>query len=246
METYESVRDMYPRLIEGDIGVLSSFGERATVDSPLGGRQLPPEFVAETRAWLARHSADCVLAGAVIAENRVAQELVLTLMLEGQACELPVLLVADIDGEEIRDLRIYHSTWPLSLGHELRHPVFNAYDLVIESGVPGALVRAIATGDARGAEALFSAEGTVVEARGVQYAHGGDDLGAWLDRVLADGGWGIRPGAILDDGETFVAEYLVDRIGALPVHAQAGALVGVTAGDRLSEVRLYDDLPLPT
>lgn len=246
MEMYECVRDVYPRLVEGDIGVLSSFGSRATVDSPLGGRQLPPEFVAETRAWLARHDASCVLGGMVIAPDRVAQELVLTLTLDGQACELPLLLVADIDGEDIRDLRVYHSTWPLSSGHEMRHPVFNCYDLAAEPAAVGDLVQGIAEGDARSVGALFAPDGIVVEARGAQYSHAAAERQAWLERVLADGGWGIRLGAVMDDGTTFVAEYLVDRIGASAVPAQAGAMVGVLADDGLTALRLYDDLPLPT
>jgi hypothetical protein len=245
METYESVRDIYPRLIEGDIGVLSSFGARATVDSPLGGRQLPPEFVAETRAWLARHGAACALGEAVAVESRVAQELVLTLMLDGQPCELPVLLVADIDGEDIRDLRIYHSTWPLSSGHEVRHPVFSSYNAVVEAGVAASLVQAIADGDGRSADALLAPDGVIVEARGAHFSHAQGQRGVWLERVLADGGWGIRPGAFVDDGETFVVEYLIDRVGAQTVPAQAGALVGVRANDKLAAVRLYDDLALP-
>jgi hypothetical protein len=245
METYESVRDLYPRLVDGDIGVLSSFGERATVDSPLGGRQLPPEFVAETRAWLARHDASCTLGRAIVTESRVAQELTLTLSLDGQACELPVLLVADIDGEDVRDLRIYHSTWPLNGHHGVRHPVFNAYDADLGSGTMAQeLVEAIAAGDAHSADELFALDGAVTDARGAQYAHAGSERTAWLGRVLADGGWGIRLGAVADDGGSFVAEFLVDRIGAHAVPAQAGALVGVVADGRLAAVRLYDDLTL--
>lgn len=212
MNASESVRDLYARLIEGDIGVLSCFCERATVDSPLGGRQLPPEFVAETRAWLARHGASQESERTTTTARRVVHELTLRLTVDGKECELPVMLVADIAEDCVRDLRVYHSTWPLYGSHELRHPIFHSYHTEDELLEPVASYHvALWDGDAEKADAQFEPDGTAREPAGESYAHSGADRTDWYRRILAKGGIKLHLGAVTDDGETTVIEFCVDE-----------------------------------
>lgn len=250
MDVIETVHDLYPRLIDGDIGVLSCFCERATVDSPLGGKQLPPEFVAETRAWLAQHGARVVDVRSTCTPQRVVHELVLWLKIEGHDCELPVMLVADIDaGDEdcIRDLRIYHSTWPLYGVHSIRHAVLQTYHLAEEPAEPvGTYHRALAAGDAATADSVYEPDGVVREPAGSAYSHTGAERTQWYQRILSDGGIKLHLGTITDDGETVVFEFLVDQWGSEHLTPQAGA-AAYTRGEsgRLVSARIYDDVTPP-
>jgi ketosteroid isomerase-like protein len=224
MGVTESVRELYPRLIEGDIGVLTSFCDRATVDSPLGGKQLPPEFVAETRAWLAAHDARIEDVATTETLGRIVHEITVWLEFDGNECELPVMLIADIDGGCIRDLRIYHSTWPLYGTHEVRHGVLAHYNLAERPAEPvGGYHDALTAGDASAVDATFEPNGVVREPSGSAYTHARADRTAWYQRILSTGGITLRLGSITDDGTTVVFEYLVGKWGSEKIPAQAGA-----------------------
>ena len=247
MPARETVLELYPRLIDGDIGVLSSFCDRATVDSPLGGKQLPPEFVAETRAWLASHEARVENVGTTQTPQRVVQEIVLWLAVDGHECELPVMLIADIDSGCIRDLRVYHSTWPLYGTHELRRGVLAFYTLTDRPAEPvGRYHDALLQGDAATADACFEPGGVVREPSGSAFTHAGADRTAWYERILSDGGITLHLGSITDDGTTVVFEFLADKWGSERMPAQAGAAAYTRgASGRLVSARIYDDVTPP-
>jgi hypothetical protein len=248
MPAKETVLELYPRLTKGDIGVLGSFCERATVDSPLGGRQLPPEFVAETRSWLASHDARVEDVATTETPGRVIHELTLWLSIDGHECELPVMLIADIDGGCIRDLRIYHSTWPLYGTHEERHGVLQHYNLAERPGEPvGAYHDALGAGDAAAADAAFEPDGVVREPSGSAFTHTGADRTAWYEQILSDGGIVLHLGSITDDGTTVVFEFLADRWGSQAMRPQAGAAAYARgATGKLVSARIYDDVTPPS
>jgi hypothetical protein len=248
MPARETVLELYPRLISGDIGVLGSFCDRATVDSPLGGKQLPPEFFAETRAWLAAHEARVESIAAIETPGRIVHELRVWLEFDGNECELPVMLIADIDGGCIRDLRIYHSTWPLYGTHEVRHGVLAHYNLAERPAEPVASYHdALTAGDAAAVDVTFEPDGVVREPSGSTYVHVGADRTAWYERILADGGITLRLGSITDDGATVVFEYLVDKWGSEKIPAQAGAAAYERgASGKLASARVYDDVTPPS
>lgn len=246
MDVTEIVRTLYPRLIDGDIGVFGSFCERATVDSPLGGKQLPPEFVAETRAWLDTHSARTEEIRTTSTPDRVAHELTLWLSIDGEERELPVMIVADVDENCVRDLRVYHSTWPLTGTHRLRTPIME-YRLSERPAEPvGTYHDALSTGDAAAADGVFEPDGTVREPAGSAYTHAGADRTAWYRAVLRDGPIKLHLGTITDDGTTVVFEFLADWWGAGPMPAQSGA-AAYTRGSsgKLASARIYDDVTPP-
>jgi ketosteroid isomerase-like protein len=247
MPARATVLELYPRLIKGDIGVLSSFCERATVDSPLGGKQLPPEFVAETRAWLDAHEARVDDVRTTETDGRVIHEITLWLEFDGNECELPIMLVADIADGCIRDLRIYHSTWPLYGTHEVRHGVLPYYNLAERPAEPvGSYHEAIGAGDAAAADATFEPDGVVREPSGSRYSHSGADRTGWYERILADGGITLHLGSITDDGTTVVFEFLADKWGRDGMPAQAGAAAYTRgASGKISSARIYDDVTPP-
>jgi len=246
MEIGERVRTLYPRLIAGDVGVVGDFSDKATVDSPLGGRQQPPEFVAEERAWLERHKArveDVMLTETL---GRVAYEFVLCVDVDGTDRELPVLLVADAQDGLIRDLRVYHSTWPLSGAHSVRHPIMQ-YAITEEPAEPvGTYHQALGAGDAAAADGVFEPDGYVREPAGGEYRYTGEARAAWYRTILSQGGIPLQLGTITDDGVTLVYEYCVDQWGTELISPQAGAAAYTRgASGKLSGARIYDDVTPP-
>ena len=89
MDATRRVVSLYPRLIDGDIGVLAVFADKATIDSPLCGHQQPPEFVAETRAWLSAHAARVEAGTTVVTPERVVHEFVLCVDVEAPTRSFP-------------------------------------------------------------------------------------------------------------------------------------------------------------
>jgi hypothetical protein len=246
MDATMSVVTLYPRLIDGDIGVLSAFGDRATVDSPLGGHQQPPEFVAEARAWLEAHSATVEDVSTTVTPARIVHEFDLCVTVDDSRRELPVMLVADIADGCIRDLRIYHSTWPLSGRHQVRPPLMH-YALAERPAEPvGTYHEALGSADAALADSVFEPGGSVREPAGGEYVHTGESRAAWYRMVLSDGTLPLKLGTITDDGETVVYEYEVERWGSTPLTPQAGAAAYQRGpSGKLVWARIYDDVEPP-
>jgi hypothetical protein len=247
MNVQTSVEELYPRLIEGDISVLSNFCEKAKVDSPLGGHQQPPEFVAETRAWLSAHGARVEDVRTMNTGQRIVHEFTLCLNIEGADKELPVIIIADIAAEDcIRDLRIYHSTWPLYGKHAVRSPLMN-YALSERPAEPiGTYHDALGAADADAADAVFEPDGVVREPSGSAYAHAGAARGEWYRAILSDGPIPLKLGTITDDGTTLVYEYEVERWGSQRIPPQAGAAAYERgASGKLVSARIYDDVEPP-
>ncbi|MBI5231042.1 MAG: hypothetical protein HY876_02630 [Coriobacteriales bacterium] len=246
MTVAEDVRYLYPAMIQGDAGVVGAFGARATVDSPLGRKQEPPEFVAETRAWLERHDAASEEIRTTETDERVVHELSLRLAFEGETRELPIMLIADKEDECIRDLRIYHSTWPLTGSHSVRPPLMDYTTGERPAEPVGTYHAALAAGDAELADSLFEPEGSVREPAGSAYAHAGAERTQWYRSILRLGPIVLHLGTITDDGETVVYEFMVDRWGATQLPQQAGA-AAYTRGPsgKLASARIYDDVDPP-
>ncbi len=237
---------LYPRLVEGDMGAIAAFGTKATVDSPYGGKQQPPEFIAETHAWLERHEARVDHLNTVETPGRVVHELTLHLSFDDEERELPVMLVADVEDDCIRDLRVYHSTWPLSGSHLVRRPLMQ-YDSAERPAEPvGTYHDALTEGDAEKADACFEADGCVREPAGGEWVYCGEQRTGWYRTILSQGPIALHLATITDDGETVVFEYMADRWGRESMAPQAGAAAYQRGSSgKLASARIYDDIEPP-
>lgn len=237
---------LYPRLIDADLSAVSAFAPKATVDSPYGGKQQPAEFIAETHAWLERHQAVTEAIHTVETPNRVVHELTLRLVVDGETRELPVMLIADVADDCIRDLRVYHSTWPLTGTHLLRRPIMQ-YDLDEPPPEPvGTYHEALGEGDADKADWCFEPDGCVREPAGGEWVYCGEARTKWYRMILAEGPIVLHLATITDDGETVVYEYMADQWGEEPMTPQAGA-AAYQRGEsgKLVSARIYDDVTPP-
>lgn len=246
MTVAETLRTLYPHMISGDREPPAAFDTRATVDSPLGGKQEPLGFLAETRGWLAKHAARSSEVHTVDTPGRVIHELDLTLEVDGATVDLPVMLIADVADGRIRDLRVYHSTWPITGTHLVRHPILE-YTLTQRPPEPvGTYHEALGDADADAADGVFEPDGVVREPAGGQWSYRGADRTAWYHTVLSQGPIVLHLATITDDGETVVYEYMADRWGEAPMTPQAGA-AAYQRGDsgKLCAARIYDDVEPP-
>ncbi len=247
MEVAEVVRSLYPSLIDGDVGaVLRSFSSRATVDTPLGGRQQPTEWVANEGAWLSAHAARTEDVNTVAADDRVAHELTLWVTIDGTEREVPVILVADVADDRVRDLRVYHSTYPINGSHVVRSPIADP-DPTLEPAEPvGAYHDALAAGDADAIDALFADDGYVREPAGSEYVHTGDERRDWYRAIMSAGSLPLDLCSVTDDRTTLVFEYRADSWGRFSIPAQCGAAAYERApSGKLAAARIYDDFEPP-
>ncbi len=242
----QDLRSLYQRLAEGDRTAVRVFGAKATVDSPYGGRQQPAEFVAETCAWLARHGARIEPLHDTVTSMRVIHELLLYLDIDGRERELPVMLVADVEDDLVRDLRVYHSTWPLTGRHVVRPPLMQ-YGRAERPPEPvGAYHEALGRGDATAADEAFESDGCVREPAGGEWVYCGEARTKWYADILRLGPIALHLGTIADDGTTVVYEYMVDRWGADAIAPQAGAAAYERGpSGKLVSARIYDDVQPP-
>lgn len=240
------LRQLYPRLIDGDMAVIGAFAAKATVDSPLGGKQQPAEFVAETHPWLERHNAWARDERTTVTSERVIHELTLLLDVDDEHRELPVMLIAEAEHDRIRDLRVYHSTWPVTGTHQVRSPLMQ-YTLTQRPPEPvGTYHEALAEADAAKADGCFEPEGCVREPAGGPWVYCGPRRTEWYREILSEGPIVLHLGTISDDGETVVYEYMADRWGSEQMTPQAGAAAyqrGPTG--KLAWARIYDDVQPP-
>lgn len=245
--TTHLVEAIYPRLLAGEPrGVLPGFSTRARVDSPLRGKQEPMEWALDESAWLAAHEARGVVLGSAATERRVAHELTLWVTVGDTERELPVLLVADSDEDQIRDLRVYHSTWPLTGGHVVRGPLRES-DPSSRCPEPVASYEAaLLAGDVDRIHALFEPDGYVREPAGSAYKHVGPAREDFYGPLRTAGGVRLTNVTCTDDGVSVFAEYLCDEWGGTRVPAQAGAAVWErSAAGKISALRIYDDVLRP-
>jgi hypothetical protein len=112
---------------EPDALVESFAGEPELYDPVRGrikGMRAFRAFVAQTSAWLVRHNVSVEDVEHVILEKRGFEEVVLHVDGEIGRIDLPFAIVADhASGGLLDELRIYHSSWPLTGRHMNRPPV---------------------------------------------------------------------------------------------------------------------------
>jgi hypothetical protein len=181
-----------------------------------------------------------------VTPERIVHEFVLCVSVDGTRHELPVMLVADIAEDRIRDLRVYHSTWPLTGSHQVRPPLMQ-YTLTDKPAEPvGTYHDALEAGDVAAADATFEPDGSVREPAGGRYVYSGKARSEWYRTVLSDGPIPLKLGTLTDDGETVIYEYEVEQWGSTPIPPQAGAAAYQRSpGGKLASARIYDDIDPP-
>lgn len=229
--------------------LLASFAARPLVDDPRHGRVEGGDafraYVVSMREWLAQQRGIEPVA-LTDTEERSVEEV--SVKLPGEHPELPVAIATDLvpDGR-IDAIRVYHSLWPLTGGHEIRSP-FLEEDLTIElEGAPADYQRGLAAGDADAVVASFESDGMVREPSGGPYTYRGEAHHAIYDAMFAnEGGIPLQFCTVTDDGTRCAIEYNAVRWGKDEIPPQAGiAVYERGSSGRLAAARIYDDVTPP-
>ena len=237
-------------LLAGDPDALvESFSGEPLLFDPVRGRvkgvRAFRAFAAQMSEWLVRRNVSVEDVDHVVLEGRGFEEVVLHLDGETGPVALPWALVADRrpDGR-IEELRIYHSSRPLTGRPTSRPPLQQPDDALRRPDVIAEHQRALAAGDVDAIVATFEPDGYVREPAGVDDVHRGRDaLRAFYDRMLSHGGIAQEHCSVVGDERACALEYNVVRWGSEPLLPQAGLTVYVRGqGGRIAALRVYDDV----
>jgi hypothetical protein len=229
--------------------LLASFAARPLIDDPRHGRVEGEDafraYVASMREWLAQQRGIEPVA-LTSTEERTVEEV--SVKLPSEHPELPVAIATDLvaDGR-IDAIRVYHSLWPLTGGHEIRSPLLYEDPAIELEGAPADYQGGLAAGDADAVVASFEPDGTVREPSGGPYTYRGQAHHAIYDAMFAnEGGIPLQFCTVTDDGTRCAIEYNAVRWGKDEIPPQAGIAVYERGpSGRLVAARIYDDVTPP-
>lgn len=210
-----------------------------------GHRELR-RFVRRNESWLAGLHAHTVTVASTTADGRAVVELLA--YLDGDAGQMawPVAVVAENPDEWSVVFRTYCSQWPVDGQRHLRPPILPPGN-VQPGDVVGRYQQALAAGDVDALVSTFAPDGYLREPFGARTHLGPDELRAFFQGRLADGGVGIEPCVVTDDGVRCAVEYNCVRWGGRALPPQAGIAVYERGqGGLLAAVRVYDDIEAPS
>ena len=206
------------------------------------------EFARRNASWLADHHAVVETVATTTAGGRAVVELLTRVEDdEGRAVDWPVAVVAESPDDRSVVFRTYCSQWPVDGRRHVRPPVLPASGVAL-AGVVGRFQKALAAGDVDAVMSTFADGASLRESFGPHAAHRGiDELRAYVTRSLgAGGGIELEPCAVTEDGARSAVEYTCVRWGDRELPPQAGlAVLERSDDDRLTAVRLYDDIEPP-
>lgn len=213
------------------------------------GRRAFAAFVIEATARLRQPNVSVEDVERVVGERRGFEEVVLHLDGESGRVDLPVAIVADRapDGR-IDELRMYHSSWPLTGRHTNRPPLLQPDPELRDSDVVAEYQAALSAGDVDAIVAAFEPDGYAREPAGGQYIHRGrEGLRAFYDLLFSNGGGiPLEHCTVIDNQRACALEYNVVRWGKTELPPEAGMAVYVRGeSGRLAAARIYDDVSPP-
>lgn len=230
--------------------MLRSFVGVPEVHDPRRGRVRGQDaferFVREQRTWLDQHDADHEAVRLIVTPERTIEEVLLRF---GDGTVVPVAVVVDHDLDaRIHEIRVYHSSWPLTQDHAVRPPLLQPSEAPVPDDHVGAYHAALSRGDLDNIVATFEDGGYAREPAGGDYLFSGSSgLRQFYGHLFSnDGGIPLEHCTVTDDGTALALEYNVTRWGRSTLRPQAGVGVYVRgATGKLASAHIYDDTDPP-
>ncbi|MFE9235229.1 nuclear transport factor 2 family protein [Cellulosimicrobium funkei] len=212
------------------------------------GRDAFTRYVQDTADQLRRTHHTVEPVALLVTPRRTVEEVVLRYDSARGKVELPIAIVTDRDHNGLHELRIYHSTWPITGTHATRPPLLQPDPDAHANDVVEDYQRALAAGDVAATVAAFEPDGLVREPAGGRYTHTGTNELTTLYTLFFSNGGGIplEHCTVTDDGHACALEYNVTRWGSTDLPPEAGVAV-YTRGPlgRIATARIYDDTNPP-
>lgn len=232
--------------------LLACWAGEPDLDEPRAGRVHGREafvrWVEWTRQWLVLTAAEIRPVYLLRTPIRTVEEVALDLTVQDERRELPVAIVSERDDRGLTAIRVYHSLWPLTGGHEVRRPLLTRDPDIRVPDVVGDYQRALAAGDLDGILAAYQDDAVTREPAGGPYVFAGkEQIRHIYSLQFADGaGIPLEHCTITDDGTACALEYNAARWGHTHIEPQAGVAVYQRGpGGRLAFGRIYDDIDPP-
>ncbi len=181
----------------------------------------------------------------IVTESRTVEEVVLSYDGDAGRIRLPMAIVADREPSGlIVELRLYHSTWPITGGHAIRQPLLQLDPELNEPPIVAEYFHALAAGDTDRILATLEPDASIREPAGDQFVHSGlEDLRAMYTFFFSNGGGVVLEHcSITDGGRASALEYNVVQWGKTVMQPEAGVAVYVLGeSGKVAAVRIYDD-----
>jgi hypothetical protein len=239
-------------LVEGRTEhLLALFSGEPIIDDPRAGRVAGKEavsrFAGEMHTWLSGLEAGVLPLRVTRGPARSVAEIVLHLYTDGERIELPVAVVVEGSTGGLTEIRVYHSTWPLTGTHQVRPPMLASVPHLDLPDEVGKYQRALAEGRLEDILALFEEDGYAREPSGGEHVHRGKEgLRRFYSNLFSIGGIPLEHCTLTDDGICCLIEYNVTRWGNSPLPPQAGIAAYERGGSGLlAAARIYDDVDVP-
>ena len=235
--------------------LIRSFAGQPRVDDPRAGHIEGAEelrtFVSETANWLRERDAVVENVALTLTHSRTVEEVVVHLLADDSGrVELPVAIVSDRNSDRtLKTIRVYHSMWPLTGGHQVREPLLPPDPNIMVPDVVGEYQRALAAGDLEAVLATYEEDAYAREPSGGEYVYQGKEKlrEVYSAQFANGGGIPLEHCTLTDDGVRCAIEYNCVRWGVTDIPPQAGVAVyeRATSG-LLSGGRIYDDVEPPS
>ncbi|TGC09523.1 nuclear transport factor 2 family protein [Methanolobus halotolerans] len=178
MTVAETLKDLYILIKEEDTEkLLSMFVGEPVIDTPLEGRITGIdefiEFADRQHQWLSGHDAGQQFVEITANVKRICVEILLYLQHDTRNIDLPVAIVADLDGDRVSAIRVYHSTWPLTGKHKVREPLLEPVEGLEEPDFVKQYMQALEEGNTEQILDIFEDDGYAREPGSSGYMHSG-------------------------------------------------------------------------
>lgn len=228
--------------------ILSLFAGEPLIDDPRSGRIAGSEavavFVASQAQWMRDHKVEIEPLRTTVGSGLSVAESLARLTVDGKRTELPIAVVGDETHGGLREIRVYHSNWPLEGRHLLRPPIVGEDRALVIPDIVGAYMEALDAGNLVGSMAVFEPTGYFREpSGGIHIYRGPEGIRQAYGAFYAVGGIHLRHCSVIDDGVACGVEFIADGWGPRPFEPQAG--IGVYErgpSGKLAAARVYDDV----
>jgi hypothetical protein len=238
-------------LVEGRAAdALALFAGEPVINDPLHGQAAGSAAAAALAeaavAWLREHDAQAKLLRTTRGRDRSVAEALLDLAVGEGRVVLPLAVVAERSDGALAQIRVYHSTWPLTGSHKVRPPLLPRRDGLALPDVVERYQQALAAGSLEAVLAVFEPDGYAREPSGGSHVYRGEaGLRAFYGGLFSVGGIPLDHCSVTDDGVCCAIEYNVVRWGGAPIAPQAGIAVYERGpSGLLAAARIYDDVAI--
>jgi hypothetical protein len=244
--------EFYSGLFDGNINdIKAMFSGEPRLNEPskgqVQGERAFEHFIGNYRQWMQSRNPRAERLDSIAAKNRTVEEYILHLHYKGESFNLPVALIADLEGDKFKQIRIYHSMWPLLQQHIVRAPILPFSETLQLPPLIEEYMKCLSSGDSETIITLFEKGAYVREPSGDSFKHEGQNaLHKFYKTVLAEGGIPLEHCTCTHDGTKCAVEYNISKWGKSDLPPQAGIAI-YEQGSRgsLAAVRIYDDVKPP-